>query len=135
MNEHPRPRPKHVPTQPAQPELVITFFYHPKTRRIHVTGIVTPSPAVASDEDTDLQINVTLNGAALPMLDCGPPPGQSVNFACNPGDTYSITQTDVNAVGDSPVSDPLTGTVPVIIPPPTNVPQKPGVPTITFTNP
>lgn len=109
-----------------------------------MTGIVTPSPAVSSDQDTDMQIEVTLNGtiltsvvggATVPYFDAGPPPGVPIKFSCNAGDTGSVTQMDVNAVGDSPLSTPLSFTVPVIIPPPTAVPTTPGVPTITFTNP
>jgi hypothetical protein len=91
---------------------------------------------VANDQDNDIQIIVSLNGGANEVLDCGPPPGNTVNFACNAGDTYVITQVDYNVVGASPASAPLTGTVPTIAPaPPTSVPQTPGVPTVTFTNP
>lgn len=101
-----------------------------------MTGIVTPSPAVASDQDNDIKITVSLNGGANTVLDCGPPPGNPVDFACNTGDTYSITQVDFNVVGASPASDALTGTVPAIAPPaPTAVPATPGVPTVSFTNP
>jgi hypothetical protein len=101
-----------------------------------VTGHVNPSPAVSSDQDTDMQITVVLNGVTLPMLDAGPPPGTMVTFQCNAGDTGTITQVDVNVVGDSPASAPLAFTVPDIAPPaPTAVPTQPGVPTVTFTNP
>ena len=58
------------------------------------------------------------------------------SFACNAGDTYVITQVDVNVVGPSVASNALTGTVPTLPPPgPTQVPQQPGTPTVTFTNP
>jgi hypothetical protein len=124
-----------VPGKPGQPELVIVFHYRPATRRYHVTGIVTPSPAVASDQDTDLSIIVQLNGGAGIALDAGAPPGTTVSFPCNAGDTYSITQVDTNAAGQSPASAALTGTVPTIVVPPTAVPTTPGVPTVTFTNP
>lgn len=100
-----------------------------------MTGIVTPSPAVASDQDTDLKILVTLNSGTPVVLDSGAPPGVTVNFPCNAGDQYSITQVDYNAVGPSLASVALTGTVPTIVAPPTTVPTTPGTPTVTFTNP
>jgi hypothetical protein len=100
-----------------------------------VTGHVTPSAAVATDQDNDMQILVSLNGGANTVLDAGPPPGNVVTFQCNAGDTYSITQVDFNVVGASPASVALTGTVPTIVVPPTAVPTTPGVPTVTFTNP
>lgn len=98
-----------------------------------MTGVVTPSPQVASDQDTDVSITVSLNGQTGVVLDAGAG-GSTVSFPCNAGDTYSITQIDINAVGPSLASAPLTGTVPNIVVPPTNVPTTPGVPTVTFTN-
>lgn len=101
-----------------------------------MTGHVNPSPAVDSDQDTDLSLLVVLNGAAALVLDAGAPPGTTVTFPCNAGDVYSITQVDTNVVGPSVASLALTGTVPTIAPPaPTTVPTQPGVPTVTFTNP
>jgi hypothetical protein len=97
-----------------------------------VTGNVTPSPAVAADQDQDIEIFVTLNGGVPMVLDAGPPPGNTVKFTTNPGDVYSITQVDENEVGDSIPSAALTGTTPSA-PTPTAVPTTPGVPTISFT--
>lgn len=99
-----------------------------------MTGTVTPSPAVASDQDTDLQIIYSLNGGTSAILDAGSPPGVPVTFSCNAGDTYVITQVDINVVGPSAASTALTGTVPTIVTPPTAVPTTPGVPTVTFAN-
>jgi hypothetical protein len=131
----PKPKPKHKPQTPGKPFLELVFRYYPSDGDYTVTGIVTPSPAVSSDQDTDMQITVVLNGTTLPVLDCGPPPGNTVTFSCNAGDTGTIVQDDINAVGTSPSSTPLAFTVPTIIPPPTNVPQTPGQPTVTFTDP
>lgn len=101
-----------------------------------MTAHVTPSPAVASDQDTDLTILYTLNGGPSTSLDAGAPPGIVVTFPVDPGDTYVITQVDINVVGSSAASDALTGIVPTIAPPgPTSVPTTPGAPTVTFTNP
>jgi hypothetical protein len=134
----PLPKVHHAPATPGMPRVRFRFteVVSEKKEKHKVTGILTPSPAVSSDQDTDMQLTVVLNNIALPMLDAGPPPGITVTFPCNPGDTYSITQVDVNAVGDSPAGPALTGTVPTIAPPgPTAVPTQPGLPTITFTNP
>lgn len=98
-----------------------------------MTGTVTPSPAVASDQDTDIQILVALNGAAPLVLDASAA-GSTVSFPCSAGDTYSITQIDFNVVGPSVASLPVTGTVPTIVVPPTAVPTQPGVPSVTFAN-
>jgi hypothetical protein len=95
---------------------------------------VTPSPAVVSDQDTDIQILFSLNGGTTATLDAGAG-GSTVSFPCNAGDTYVITQVDINVVGTSAASAALTGTVPQIVAPPAGVPTTPGVPTITFTNP
>lgn len=104
-----------------------------------MTGIVQPSPAVSSDQDTDIEIIYILNGGSSVMLDAGSPSASGtvnpVTFPCNAGDTYSITQVDINAVGPSAASTALTGTVPTITTPPTTVPTTPGTPTVTFTNP
>jgi hypothetical protein len=129
------PKPTKKPAQPQSPKLLIWFVYNPETRKAMSTGHVTPSAAVSTDQDNDLQIVVSLNGGANTVLDCGPPPGNPVTFPCNAGDTYSITQVDYNVVGASPASSPLTGTVPTILPPPTSVPTVPGMPAVTFTNP
>jgi hypothetical protein len=140
-DKHKPPLPKvhHAPATPGKPRVHFKFVEVITTKgkeKFKVTGIVTPSAAVSSDQDTDIQITVTLNGTALPMLDAGPPPGITVSFPCNAGDTGTVTQVDVNVVGDSPASAPLLFTVPTLPPPPpTAVPQTPGVPTITFTNP
>jgi hypothetical protein len=131
----PRRKPTHVPVQPEPPDLEFVFTYHPSKRSLKVTGVVTPSPAVASDQDTDLTILVALNGNPAIALDAGAPPGVTVSFACNAGDTYVITQVDVNVVGPSAASAALTGTVPTIVIPPTSVPTTPGAPTVAFTNP
>lgn len=76
-----------------------------------MTGHVTPSPAVASDQDTDLSITVAITGQDPIVLDAGAPPGTVVKFACNVGDTGSITQVDTNANGPSVASVPLNFTV------------------------
>lgn len=97
-----------------------------------MTGIVTASPGVSSDQDLQLLITVTLDGTAMAPLDATAGP---VKFPCSPGQVYQIFQVDVNAIGASPQSAVVTGTVPTIVIPPTAVPAQPGVPTVTFTNP
>ena len=126
--------PRYKPGKPGKPTVRFVLT-HPTKGLNHVTGIVTPSPAVASDQDTDLSVLVALNGQPAIVLDAGAPPGTNVTFACNDGDTYIITQVDVNIIGSSVASDALTGTVPTIVVPPTTVPGQPGVPTVSFTNP
>jgi len=130
-------KPTHVPSQPRQPKVRFEYHYHhSKERSHHVTGIVTPSPAVASDQDTDIQILYSLNGGATAILDAGAPGStNTVSFPCNAGDTYVITQVDINIIGPSAASVALTGTVPTIVSPPTAVPTTPGTPTVSFTNP
>ncbi len=128
--------PQHyVPEQPDLPRLIFRIDFYHDTGLYYVTGIVVPSPAVASDQDTDLSILVALNGNPAIILDAGAPPGNTVTFPCNAGDTGVLTQVDVNIVGPSIASVALAFTVPKIVVPPTNVPTQPGVPTITFTDP
>lgn len=129
------PRPKHVPGKPGQPDLVIVFRYHPKTEKWNVNAVVTASPVVTSDQDTDIQIIYSLNGGPSTMLDAGAPGAlNTVTFAVNPGDQYVVTQVDINVVGPSAASAALTGTVPTLPPPPpTAVPTTPGQPSIAFT--
>lgn len=97
-----------------------------------MTGIVTASPGVSSDQDLQLLITVTLDGTLMAPLDATTGP---VKFPCSPGQIYQVFQTDVNVVGASAPSAIVTGTVPTILAPPTAVPAQPGVPTVTFTNP
>ena len=99
-----------------------------------MNAVVTPSPAVASDQDTDLQIVYSLNGAANVMLDAGAPPGTPVTFLISPGDAYNVWQIDLNVAGASAASQSVSGIAPTLPPPPPiNVPTTPGTPTITFT--
>jgi hypothetical protein len=136
MNRHhPKPpRPTKPPGQPGLPKLYLDFRYYPQERMWSVNAVVTPSPAVASDQDTDLQIVYSLNGAANVMLDAGAPPGTPVTFLISPGDAYNVWQIDLNVAGASAASQSVSGIAPTLLPPPPiNVPTTPGTPTITFT--
>ena len=90
-----------------------------------MTGTVTLPPGFPSDLLTHRDVTVTLNGVALPMLDAinGP-----VTFSCNPGDTGSVVNVDINAAGPAPASAPVVFVVPTLQSPP----AASGVPVVTF---
>lgn len=96
-----------------------------------MTLVVTPSPGVASDQDTDLFILATINGVAQPEQDANAGP---VSYPVNVGDTGTLQQQDKNVVGLSALS-PTVSFGPIAEPVPTAVPQTPGAPTFTVTDP
>lgn len=96
-----------------------------------MTGIVTPFVPAPTDSVTSQLITVVLAGTTLPVLTVLSP--ATVSFPCTAGQTYSITEIDVNANGDSLASPATTGIVPTI--PTTGVPATPGAPSVAFTNP
>lgn len=101
----------------------------------NVKGLVTPAPLPSGNPDHVLtrRCDVGLAGAdgtQLPVVTVDVTAGPA-QFDAIIGQTYSITDTDTNSVGDSLPSVITSGTVAL----PATVPATPGAPTVSFFDP
>ncbi len=121
------------PVRPSLPK--VTFHRTSSMALPNIKGLVTPAPLPSGNPDHVLsrRCDVGLAGAdgtQLPVVtvDVSAGPAQ---FDAVIGQTYSITDTDTNSVGDSLPSLILAGTVAL----PATVPATPGAPTVSFFDP
>ncbi len=101
----------------------------------NVKGLVTPAALPAGNPDHVLSRKASVglaqpDGTQLPLVVVDVTAGPAT-FDAVIDQTYSVTETDTNAVGDSLPSPIASGTVAL----PATVPATPGAPTVSFFDP